>query len=51
MKQKATERTRGIKMMEKMESVKAAEREKIKNGKKPFFLKGSMKKHILLEEK
>lgn len=51
MKQQATERKRGLKIMEKLEMLKGEEKEKIKNGKKPFFLKSSAIKAVGLEEK
>jgi hypothetical protein len=51
MKQESTERRRGLKVMERFENLKAEEREKIKAGKKPFFLKSAAKKVVGLEER
>ncbi len=51
MKQEATERRRGLKVLERFEAMKAEEREKVKAGKKPFFLKASAKKVVGLEER
>ena len=51
MKQEATERKRGLKLMEKLDEIKGQERDKIKQGKKPFYLKKSAVKSIELEER
>ncbi len=51
MKQEATERRRGLKVQERFEALRAEEREKIKAGKKPFFLKASARKAVELEER
>jgi hypothetical protein len=51
MKQLSKERKRGLRVMERMESLRVEEREKVKQGKKPFFLKNSVKNTIGLEER
>mmetsp|Transcript_1752 Transcript_1752/g.2982 ORF Transcript_1752/g.2982 Transcript_1752/m.2982 type:complete len:299 (-) Transcript_1752:936-1832(-) len=51
MKQQSKERKRGVKVMERLEHMKRDEREKVKQGKKPFFLKKSAKHTIELEER
>lgn len=51
MKQQAKERKRGLRVMERLDSIRTEEREKVKQGKKPFFLKNSAKNTISLEEK
>jgi translation elongation factor P/translation initiation factor 5A len=51
MKQQSKERKRGLRVMERMESLRVEEREKVKQGKKPFFLKNSVKNTIGLEER
>ena len=50
-KQEMTERRRSMKVKARLQSVRAEEREKVKNGKTPFFLKRSAKKQIALEER
>lgn len=51
MKQKHSERKRGLRVMERMEALKREEKEKIKQGKKPFFMKASAVKAVELEER
>ena len=51
MKQQAKERKRGLRVMERLDSIRVEEREKVKQGKKPFFLKNSVKNTISLEER
>lgn len=51
MKQQSKERKRGLRVMERLDSIRTEEREKVKQGKKPFFLKNSVKNTIHLEEK
>lgn len=51
MKQLSKERQRGLRVMERLEKIRTDEREKVKAGKKPFFLKNSVKHTISLEEK
>ena len=50
-KQELTERRRSLKVKARLLAVKQDEREKVKNGKTPFFLKRSAKKQIALEER
>ena len=50
-KQEMTERRRSMKVKARLQTVRAEEREKVKNGKTPFFLKRSAKKQIALEER
>lgn len=50
-KQQVKERRRALQAQQRLDSMKSEEREKIKQGKKPFFLKQSAKKEIILEEK
>lgn len=51
MKQQLNERQLSLKVMEKVDSLKKKEKELIKEGKKPFFLKNSAKKNIMAEER
>eukprot|EP01036_Dinobryon_divergens_P032150 gene32150-41685_t len=51
MKQQHAERRRGLAVMSKLEELKKEEKEKVKSGKNPFFLKKSVKKTIALEER
>ena len=51
MKQLSKERARGLRVMQRLDSLHAEEREKVKAGKKPFFLKQSVKNTISLEER
>jgi hypothetical protein len=51
MKQLSKERKRGLRVMERMEALRKEEREKVKQGKKPFFLKKSVQTNIGLEER
>lgn len=51
MKQLSKERQRGLRVMDRLEKIRTEEREKVKAGKKPFFLKNSVKHTISLEEK
>ena len=51
MKQLSKERKRGLRVMERLESLRTEEREKVKAGKKPFFLKKAVKNTIGLEER
>uniref|UniRef100_A0A7S3M8N6 rRNA biogenesis protein RRP36 n=1 Tax=Spumella elongata TaxID=89044 RepID=A0A7S3M8N6_9STRA len=51
MKQLSKERARGLRVMQRLDSLHAEEREKVKAGKKPFFLKQSVKNTINLEER
>lgn len=52
MKQQLKERQHAVRMMTKLDELKAAEREKVKAGvKKPFYLKNSAKKEMALEDK
>ena len=51
MKQVDTERKRAKRLMERMEQIQSEEREKVKAGKKPFYMKNSIKKEIELEER
>jgi hypothetical protein len=51
MKQQHAERRRGLAVMSKLEDLKRQEKEKVKSGKKPFFLKNSVKKSVALEER
>lgn len=48
-KQEMTERRRALKVQERMKAVHAEERVKVAAGKKPFFLKDSAKKALVLE--
>jgi ribosomal RNA-processing protein 36 len=50
-KQELTERRRSLKVKARLQAAKQEEREKVKNGKTPFFLKRSAKKQIALEER
>ena len=51
-KQEMVERRRNTKYHTKLSEIKSEEREKVKQGiKKPFFLKKSAVKDIILEEK
>ena len=50
-KQEVVSRKRHINLKEKLKQVKKAEKEKVANGKKPFFLKDSVKKEMALEQK
>ena len=50
-KQEMTERRRSMKVKARLQTVRAEERQKVKNGKTPFFLKRSAKKQIALEER
>ena len=50
-KQEMLERRRNSKFKEKLSSIKSEERNKVKQGKKPYFLKKSAVKDIILEEK
>lgn len=43
------ERRRAMKVRERMNEAKRVEKEKVKNGKKPFFMKESEKKKIALD--
>lgn len=45
------ERHRSSKLQDKLSAIKSEEREKVKQGKKPFFLKRSAIKDIALEQK
>jgi hypothetical protein len=45
------ERRRNSKLKEKLSEIKSEERNKVKQGKKPYFLKKSAVKEIVLEEK
>ena len=53
LKQQLNERKLGKKVMERIETLKQEDREKIKQGVKqnPYFLKNSMKKRLYAEEK
>ena len=51
MKQLSKERARGLRVMQRLDTLRVEEREKVKAGKKPFFLKNSVKNTINLEEK
>jgi ribosomal RNA-processing protein 36 len=51
MKQQHHERQLSLKVMEKVDSMKKKEKELIKEGKRPFFLKNSEKKNIMAEER
>ena len=51
MKQQHAERKRGLAVLNKLDELKKEEREKIKSGKKPFFLKESVKKVIAMDER
>jgi len=51
MKQLSKERARGLRVMQRLDSLHAEEREKVKAGKKPFFLKQSVINTINLEER
>jgi len=50
-KQEMTERRRVMRALEKGKEIRAAEREKVKAGKRPFFLKKSTMKDVMLEDK
>ena len=50
-KQEMIERRRDMKLREKMRNLKEAEKEKIKLGKNPFFLKRSAVKEVALEQR
>ena len=50
-KQDLVSRRRHVSLREKLKQVKNVEKEKVANGKKPFFLKDSVKKEIALEQK
>lgn len=51
MKQEMTERRRALRAKEVIKEAEREERQKVKEGKKPFFLKNSAKKAIVLEER
>jgi hypothetical protein len=51
MKQQAKERKRGLRVMERLDSLRSEERDKVKQGKKPYFMKNSVKNTIGLEER
>lgn len=51
MKQEAKERSRALKIQQRLEDVKQQERAKVKEGKKIFHLKRSAQKEIALEER
>lgn len=51
MKQQVKERRRGLRVAERLDSIRTEEREKVKLGKKPFFLKASVRNTIGLEER
>ena len=51
MKQQHAERRRGLKVLERLDQLRSEEKEKISNGKKPFYLKPAAVRDIALEEK
>jgi hypothetical protein len=51
MKQQAKERKRGLRVLERLDSLRSEERDKVKQGKKPYFMKNSVKNTIGLEER
>jgi hypothetical protein len=51
MKQHHTERKLSLKVMDRIDTMKKEEKEKVKQGKKEYFLKTSAKKNIMAEEK
>ena len=51
-KQQLKQRQVAMKAMDKIDEIQREERDKVKSGlKKPYFLKGSAKKQIVLDEK
>lgn len=51
MNQVIKERRRASKIKERFDSLKREESEKVKNGKRPFFISRKTKKQIQLEER
>ena len=51
MKQDIVSRRRHLNLKEKLKQAKNVEKEKVANGKKPFFLKESAKKELALQQK
>jgi ribosomal RNA-processing protein 36 len=51
MKQQSKERKRGLRVMHRLDSLHREERQKVKEGKKPFFMKRAVVEHVSLEER
>ncbi len=51
MKQQLNERSLALKAMERIDKMKAEEKQKMKEGKKGYFMKNSVKKQIMAEER
>mmetsp|Transcript_25231 Transcript_25231/g.54557 ORF Transcript_25231/g.54557 Transcript_25231/m.54557 type:complete len:273 (+) Transcript_25231:124-942(+) len=51
MKQQSKERKRGLRVMHRLDSLHREERQKVKEGKKPYFMKRAVVEHISLEER
>lgn len=51
MKQQLNERKLALKAMERIDTMKQEEKQKIKEGKNPYYMKNSVKKNIMAEER